>query len=617
MKPKKLLREIHETVTQQLAEYGEIFQEKIIPELRTHNIFIYWDEEIKKEHWSFVNRYFKSKILTFLRPVVVNAENMDEVFLNNRALYFILLLKKRHTTELEEYFAYLNIPSDHLPRYIRLPSIGNKHYIITLDDIIRHHLDFIFPEYDVIEKKSIKLNRDAELNIEDEFSGDLVEKIKSQLDRRNIGIPSRFLYDKTISQRLLGLAKQVFRLEDEDMVAGGRYHNMNDLMKLPNPLKPRLESKKKPDLTCWELDEPRSLFDAIDEKDFILHFPYMSYDYVLKYFNEAAIDPFVREIKVTLYRIAPQSFVANALISAAKNGKRVTVFVEVKARFDEENNIIWAQKMEEAGIRILYSIPGLKVHAKIALVRRVKPDEEIKTYSFLGTGNFNEVTAGIYADHGLLTSHAEVNEEVDAVFNYLYQRTEPEPFKHILVSQFNSIERFKALIQQEIDHVKQGREGYIIVKVNNLENREMIDKLYEANNAGVKIDLLVRSINCLVPGLYGMSENIRAVRIVDGFLEHARIWVFYNNGQNDMYMGSADWMNRNLYSRIEVVFPVYEQELKSQVMKMLEFQIKDNTKAVVIDEDGANIPVSRAKGSRMVRAQTDSYNWLKSYLSTD
>jgi polyphosphate kinase len=615
MKPNKLLREIHKSVTSQLAEYGEIFQERIIPQLREHNIFVYWDEEIKEEHWPFVNRYFKSKILTFLRPVIVNDENIDEVFLVNRALYFILLLRSKRPDNQNEFFAYLNIPSDHLPRYIQLPSIGNKHYIITLDDIIRRHLEFIFPEYEVIEKKSIKLNRDADINIEDEFSGDLVEKIKNQLEKRNIGIPSRFLYDKTISPKLLALAERIFGLEKEDMVAGGRYHNMNDLMKLPNPLKPRLESKKQPDLSFKELDRPRSIFDAIDEKDYVLHFPYMSYDYVLKYFNEAAIDPFVKEIKVTLYRIAPQSFVANALISAAKNGKRVTVFVEVKARFDEENNIIWAQKMEEAGIRILYSIPGLKVHAKIALIKRITPDGDMATYAFLGTGNFNEVTAGIYADHGLLTRHLEINQEVDSIFNYLLLRETPNPFQHILVSQFNSIDRFKELILREIAHAKQGEDAYILVKVNNLENKEMIDLLYEANEAGVKIDLIVRSINCLVPGLYGLSENIRTIRIVDGFLEHARIWVFRNKGKNEVYMGSADWMNRNLYSRIEVIFPVYDEEIKMQLLKMLEFQVKDNVKAVIIDEDGANIPVSKKRGDKAVRCQTDYYNWLKTYLA--
>ncbi|MEM7548860.1 MAG: polyphosphate kinase 1 [Bacteroidota bacterium] len=614
IRPKKLLKDLQKIVKYHLSEYGDIFQKDIIPELKKNDIFVYWDEEIKPEHWPAVRKHFRSKVLTFLRPVIVTDSNINEVFLVNRALYFILLLRKKGDDEGKEYFAYLNIPSDNLPRYIQVPSIGDKHYIISLDDIIRHHLGFIFPEYEVIEKKSIKLNRDADLYIEDEFAGDLVQKIKDQLDKRNIGIPARFLYDKSISEKLLKLASDIFSIDEDDLIAGGRYHNMSDLMKLPNPLKPKLESKSPPDLVRKELETPLTIFDSIDERDIILHFPYISYDYVLKFFNEAAIDPFVSEIKVTLYRIASQSFVANALISAVKNGKRVTVFVEVKARFDEENNLIWAQKMEEAGIRIIYSIPGLKVHAKIALVKRRVNDVE-KTYSFLGTGNFNEVTAGIYADHGLMTCHSEMNEEIDSVFTYLYRRDEPTEFKHVLVSQFNMIDRFIEMVNREIKHAEEGKDAHIIVKVNNLENRTMIDKLYEANEAGVKIDLIARSICCLVPGVIGLSENIRTIRIVDGFLEHARVWVFHNNGSNDTYMGSADWMNRNLLSRIEVVYPLYNEEIKKEMLQILKFQIQDNTKACLIDEDGANIPIIRKKGARRVRAQHNTYQWLQRKLS--
>ncbi len=594
IRPKKLLRDLQKTVKYHLLEYGDIFRNNIIPELRKNNIFIYWDEEIKPEHWPFVRKHFRSRVLTFLRPVVVDENNLNEVFLVNRALYFILLLRKKGDPEHREYFAYLNIPSDRLPRYIQLPSIGDTHYIISLDDIIRHHLGFIFPEYEVVEKKSIKLNRDADIHIEDEFAGDLVQKIKDQLDKRNIGIPARFLYDKSISEKLLKLACDTFLIDEDDLVAGGRYHNMSDLMKLPNPIKPKLEAKSLPDLVRKELEKPETIFDTIDGRDVILHFPYISYDYVLKFFNEAAIDPFVKEIKVTLYRIAPQSFVANALISAAKNGKKVTVFVEVKARFDEENNLIWGQKMEEAGIRIIYSIPGLKVHAKIALVKRQVGSIE-KTYSFLGTGNFNEVTAGIYADHGLMTCHEEMNAEIDTVFTYLYKREAPTGFKHILVSQFNIINRFTEMIDREIRHAKEGKEARVIIKVNNLENRVMIDKLYEANEAGVKIDLIARSICCLVPGVIGLSENIRTIRIVDSYLEHARVWVFHNDGANEVYMGSADWMNRNLLSRIEVIYPLYDSEIKNEMLQILNFQINDNTKACLIDEDGANIPITRKR----------------------
>jgi len=612
IKPGKLLKEIHNKVNTQLEEYGKTLREDLLPKLLEHHIHIYMgDQDIPPDHKKVIDHYFKSKVLSFLHPAIIDPKHKENYFLNNRALYFALRLKKISGKKEPVQYAYLNIPSENLPRFLSLPQLDGCYCMIFLDDIIRNNLEFVFAGHEIQECASIKLNRDADLNIEDEYSGDLVDKIKKQITKRNIGVPSRFLYDNKISEQLLDFLVEVFELNSDDLVPGGRYHNLNDLMKLPNPLKPQLEAPKLSEIQIKELDQCPSIFDSIAKKDHMLHFPYHSYDYVLRFFNEAAVDPFVQEIKVTLYRIAADSLIAHALISAAKNGKDVTVFVEVKARFDEENNIRWAQKMEEAGIRIIYSIPGLKVHAKVALIKRKDLKGKAKYFSFLGTGNFNEVTAGIYADHGLLTCHPEMMEEVEKVFKYLYRRKDPGEFKHILVSQFNLQSRFLEMIDREIAFARNNKPGRIILKFNNLEDKVMINKLYEASNLGVTIDLLLRGICCLVPGVEGQSENIQVRRLVDGFLEHARVFWFHNNGKDELYAGSSDWMKRNLYHRIEVIYPIYDTKLKQELIKIIEWQLKDNVKATLLDQNHHNVAVPTKPSDPAIRAQTKIYEWLK------
>jgi polyphosphate kinase len=378
-----------------------------------------------------------------------------------------------------------------------------------------------------------------------------------------------------------------FQLRDEEMAEGGHYHNLKDLGSLPNPQKGKLTGESWPYIVHPGFDNRRSIFESIAEKEKMLHLPYHSYNYILRFFNEAAIDPTIKEIFVTLYRVAADSHIVNALISAAKNGKKVTVFVELKARFDEANNLKWSKKMKAAGIKIINSIPGLKVHAKVALVKRLE-NKEWKNYSFMATGNFNESTGRFYTDHVLFTSHKEMGIELEWLFDYLQSRKQPAdymkiPFKHLLVSQFNMIKRFDKLIDREIKHAGKGREAKITIKLNNLQEREMIEKLYEASRAGVKIELLVRSICSLAPGVKKQSENITVRRIVDRYLEHARVFVFHNNGEPEYYMGSADWMSRNLRSRIEVVFPVYDKDFCEELGRILELQWNDNTKAVMVN----------------------------------
>lgn len=616
LKPKKLLKTILEQVNKELNEFGRIKREEIIPELKNNNIVLYRGEPVREEHKGEMKHYLMSKILSYLQPVLMSDDVEQKEFLENRALYFAIALDKTNEEGVEEdVYAYLNIPTDHLPRFSSLSKLGDTYYYIAVDDIIRENLNYLFPGYTIKGCYSIKLNRDAELNIDDEYSGDLVDKISKQIKKRDLGLPTRFLYDSAIPKPFLKFLQDKLGLNKVDMVAGGRYHNMNDLFGLGNPLRPNLENEDLPVIHKKGLDQHVSIFDAISEKEYMLHFPYQSYDYVLQFFNHAAIDPNVEEIKATFYRVASNSFIINALISAAKNGKKVTVFVEIKARFDEANNLKWAAKMEEAGVKIIYSIPGLKVHAKVALVYRREKSGEQVGYAFFGTGNFNEKTASIYADHGLLTADKTMTDELNEVFVYLDERKEIKPFNHILVSQFNLQPQFLAMIDREIEHVRNGKKAHITIKVNNLEDEVMINKLYEASEAGVKIDMLVRSICRIVPGVKGMSENIRVIRIVDRYLEHARVFVFHNDGSDDLYMGSADWMRRNLYRRIEVVFPIYNPALKAEIQKMIELQLNDNTKACLLNEELENVRVKRDSAS--IRAQTDFYKWLRARESEE
>ena len=611
-KPKKVLNKIYEVVDEQQNEFGEIYRNSILPDLKANNIVLYNDiDELPLLHQNFITKYFRSKVLSYVQTVFLMNKSKN-IFLDNRKLYFAVRLKNKEDkiNDGNIIYAHLNIPSDNLPRFLELPKIDGSYYYIFLDDVIRFNLKYSFPGYDVIDAYSIKLNRDADLQIEDEYEGDLVEKIKMNLSQRQKGLPARFLYDLKMPKEFLSYLKNVFQLTDKDLVPGGRYHNLFDLMEFPNPIKPSLEAPPMPPLSDPELDEVESMFTAIDEKDRVLHFPYQSYEYVLRFFNEASIDPHVREIKITLYRIAGNSFIANSLISAARNGKDVTVFVEVKARFDEANNLKWASEMELAGIKIIYSIPGLKVHAKVALVTMKTDSGTTKKYAYLGTGNFNENTARIYADHGLFTSNKSIADELDSVFNYLKEKKKITSLNHLLVAKHNLKEKFVSLIDREIANAKAGKSAQIIVKLNNIEDESMIDKLYEASQAGVKIALIIRAICCVIPQVPNISENITLYRIVDRFLEHARVFIFGNDGKEEMFIGSADWMKRNLYRRIEVCYPVYDKDIQAEIKKIIQFQLADNTKAKRLDQQLKHISLNTDEGDS-IRAQEDTYEWLK------
>lgn len=614
--PRKLLRRIHEEVFRQQEEFGKIYREEILPILKDNNIYLIQNLPENETQKTYINEFFQDEVLPYVHPVIL-MKNKIAHFLRDKSLYLAVMMRNRSKTEEEDThsigkrrYAIVQIPTHYFSRFIQLPRVNEGHHIMFLDDIVRLNLEQIFPGFDIEECGSVKLSRDADLLIENEFSGNLVDQIKENLVKRQVGATARFLYDQRMSKRLLRYLRQTFNLKKEDLVAGARYHNFNDFSGFPNPLKPALERTNTPPLPHPELDKATSYFTALSEKNQILHFPYQTYDYVLRFLNEVAMDTHVYEIHTTQYRVASDSAIVNALINAARNGKKVTVFVEIKARFDEAANLKSAAAMEAAGIRVIYSRAGLKVHAKVALVLR-KEGEQTKAYAFLSTGNFNEKTAKIYADHGLLTADQAITNELMEVFKHLQDKNyKPPTFNHLLVAQFNLRDDIYAKIDREITYAQEGKKAYICMKMNNLEDKGIIEKLYRASQAGVEIDLIIRGICCLRSGVEGMSENIRIRRIVDSYLEHARVFIFRHLGSDEMYIGSADMMSRNLNGRIEVVFPIYDVDIKAEIMHIVQLQLTDNVKAVELNANLENIRVA-ANSAAPVQAQLATYELMQ------
>ncbi|MEM7367296.1 MAG: polyphosphate kinase 1 [Bacteroidota bacterium] len=620
-KAKGILTQILIEVERQQEEFGQIYREQILPALAQEGIHLIQGSPQHEVHRAFVQRHFQEEIQAFLHPELLRKNKINH-FLREGALYLAVKLRNRPRnyqilTPAEQQalsrkkrirYALIQIPTHYFPRFIELPRVDDSYYFMFLEDIIRENLDQMFHGYEVLCSHSIKLNRNADLLIEDEFKGNLVDIIRSSLKKRQIGVPARFLYDQNMPKPMLKYLRDTFGILKLELSKGATYHSFQDFFRFPNPVAPRLERIPTPPLPHPELARYANLFEAIRERDWMLHFPYQSYEYVLRFFDQAADDPLVSQIHTTQYRVASDSAIVQALIRAAQNGKKVSVFVEIKARFDEANNLHFAREMERAGIDIYYSFPGLKVHAKVALVIR-EEEEGARGYAFLSTGNFNEKTARIYGDHGLLTSDQSMTKELLNVINYLHDPSMTPTFDKLLVAQFNMRERFEAMIAQEIANHQAGKPANILVKVNNLEDKRMIKQLYAASQAGVQVDLIVRGICRLRPGVEGLSEQIRVIRIVDQFLEHARVFVFHQEGKNSMYMGSADWMSRNLNRRIEVGFPIEDERLKAEVMQILNFQLADNVKAVSISSqlDNDRIPTT----GPAIRSQAEIYRWIK------
>ena len=599
-----LLNSANNLISDQQQRYGKALKQHIIPQLKENNIHLLYGDVFPDEIKQQINRYFLSQVLAFMQPVYVE-ENTD-FFPSNNELYFLITLKQDKI----EKTVILNIPSNELPRFYKIEH-EDKVFIVFLDDIVRFNLDSVFKNEEITGCFSFKITRDAEIDLKDEYSGNLSDQLETQLLKRDSGLATRFLHQPGIPENVLALLKKLFSLKKANMVEGGQYHNLKDLMSFPVN-KPGLSNQSWPKICNTDVVNG-TLTQAIEKNDIIIHTPYQSYDSVLRFFNEAAIDPDVKEIYLTIYRVASDSKIINALISAAKNGKKVFVLVELKARFDEANNIKWAKKMKEKGVEIVYSVTALKVHAKVALVKRKIGDRTTYT-GLLATGNFNESTAAFYTDHILMTANKAILREIELLFIFLAKRVKPSSpdlikFEHILVAQFNLQTKFLALIDREIEYAKAGREASITIKLNNLEEKILIDKLYQASQAGVKITMLVRSICRLIPGVDGMSENIKIIRIVDRYLEHGRVFIFHNLGKQDVYLGSADWMNRNIYRRIEVCFPIYDEKIKKEILEIINIQLRDNLQAVRIDENMNNVPVE--KDGTLIASQHAIYEFLK------
>ena len=612
------LAEITEEVNRQQREYYRIFS-KVLQELNRQDIYLYQDSRPEPFHEEFVHNFFNEEVFPFLSPVMIQAGDI-RTFIRDRRLYLVIRMVKKSKRMAEPdyvpdyYYALMKIPYAKVPRFIELPTHEGKHYIMFIDDIIRANLSSIFPGYVVESCYSIKISRDADIHLDDEKGGNIVENIRKKVKKRKIGALSRFMYDSNMPDDFLAFICNAFGITTDDLVLGGRYNNLQDLIKLPNPRGKELEQQVPSPMRVPFLDEMGSVFRAVKKRDILLHFPYQSFDYLIRFLMEAAFDPKVDEIKITQYRVAENSAVINTLISAAQNGKKVTVFVELKARFDEENNMSTAERMEQAGIRIIYSIPGLKVHAKVAVILRKDTEDGCKRrdFAYLSTGNFNEKTARIYSDMALLTSNAELITDINKVFAVLEGKLAGPTFRHLLVARFNMVPELTRMIHREIEHVKAGRKGRIVLKMNGLHDQNMINELYNASENGVEIDLIVRGICCLVPNR-PFSANIKVTRIVDMFLEHSRIWYFYNDGEEELFLTSADWMRRNLNRRIETAFPILNAEIKRNIIDILNIQLQDNVKACLIDEHLHN-NFKRDGNPVKVRAQLAVYEYLKNKI---
>lgn len=608
VKPKRELKQIRKLVQQQQQEFGRVFRGEILPELQTHGIFLINEQDYNETQRQFVKKYFFEKVYPHLHAVAIEEEG-EVPFLENANLYFLVQFADADD------LAIVNIPSRQLPRFVELPNGEDAHHITFLDDILRCNLDELFNR-PVASAYSIKLSRDAEMYIEDEFSGDLLEKIKQGLEDRNIGLPTRFLFDSAMPDALLERLKVLFQLSKHDLIPGARYHNFNDFFSFPNPTgDASLEDEPLPPLPHPELEGAASIMEVLRVKDVLMHFPYQKFEYIPQLIQEAADDPLVTSIKITLYRVGSKSNVVQALLSACEQGKEVVIFVEAKARFDEEANLHWGGELKKAGAKVLYSYPGIKVHTKLLLISRQEEDETIN-YAYIGTGNFNEKTAKLYSDHALLTTDQRLANEAAQVFDLLERKIIVPRAKHLLVSPFTTRDRFEEMIEAEIANAKAGMEAYMILKMNSLEDTRMINKLYEASQAGVDIKLIIRGICCLVPGVEGMSENIQAISILDRFLEHARVYIFANGGKEKMYIASADWMTRNLDRRVEVGTPIYDPRLYAELRRIIDIQWSDNIKAREIDAGFSNKYRLSLPTALPVRAQVETYRYVEKLLTT-
>ncbi len=610
--PKALYKKIQNIVNEQQNKVYKIYND-IQLELKKNNIFMLNENELSEKQGKIIKKYFYDKVLPNLVPIMLRKNKFP--YLRDRSAYLAFKLSKKDDPS-DFAYSLIRIPGRSVPRFFVLPKEGDKRFVIMVDDIIRYcAMDiFFYFDYDVFEAYTIKITRDAELDIDDDISKSFMEKMTTSLKKRIKGKPVRLIYDRTMPEVMLDfLLKRMKMAEGSDAVPGGRYHNQKDFMNFPAIGKKHHYYTKLPPFRHKDLPPFTSILKVMRQKDIMLHYPYQTFNHFIDFLREAAIDPQVKEIGLTIYRVAANSKVVNALLNAVRNGKNVTVVIELQARFDEEANIFWSNKLQEEGANVINGVPGMKVHSKLTWIQR-KEEGKLRNYAYIGTGNFHEGTANIYADDGLLTADPRLADEVAKIFEFFNQNYKHYNYEHLVVSPFVMRKHFEAEIDYEMKLAKQGKPAWMILKMNSLIDPRMMEKIYEAAKAGVDVKLIVRGIFGLHVGVNGHSENITAISIVDKYLEHSRMFLFGAGGKEKMYISSADWMPRNLNRRIEVACPIYNEEIKTELKKMLEIQLKDNTKSRILDPKLSN-QYSRENTEEKNRAQEDYYNYIKSLVN--
>lgn len=606
---KVLLDEITNTVIAQQARSISILK-SIQEELEDKDIFILKESQLTNSQQEFVKDYFVQKVRPQLMTIILNDLTKFPTLKDTDAYLAIkmVMVAEKGKTSAENRYALIEIPKG-IDRFVELPQENDKSFIILIDDVIRFCLGGIFSmfEYESISAHMIKITRDAELDIDDDLSKSFIEKISFSVEHRKIGDPVRFVYDKKIDKDTLDYLKKKMDIEDIDsVIPGGRYHNRRDYMGFPSLNRQDLLYEKIKPLPICGLSLEGSLLEQISKKDYLQYAPYHTFAYLIKFLREAALDPKVKTIKITVYRLANNSQVAASLINAVKNGKQVMVQIELQARFDERANIEYAEQLQAEGVKLKFGVPGLKVHSKICVIER-QEGKTLKRYGFISTGNFNESTARIYTDYTLFTAHEEILKEINKVFDFFETTYKINKYKHLIVSPHYTKSKFIKLIDNEIANAQAGKEAYIRIKMNSFTSYRMVDKLYEASSAGVKIQLIIRGICCLVPGIKGLSENIEAISIVDKFLEHPRVFIFGNGGEPTVFISSADWMTRNLDYRVEVGCPIYDADIKQELIDTFDISWNDNVKARIFNKAQDNM--YRKNNKPKLRSQFAMYDY--------
>ncbi|MFC2088178.1 polyphosphate kinase 1 [Calditrichota bacterium] len=609
--PKEVLKEVTVKALKQHSKFDKTLKE-IQKELIKNKIYFLDETQLNDEQSDFVRSYFIEEVRPNLIPIMIDqVDKFPE--LKDRTIYLAIYMYDSSSSKKQKY-ALIEVPTDINSRFLILPSIDGKQHIILLDDVIRYNLQDIFSifAFDEYKAYTIKITRDAEFDIGDSYTQTYIEKMSKSLKQRKGGNAIRLIYDSAIPEDFLKFLMKKMNIDKSDtLIAGSKYHNNRDFMDFPKIGSEDLRYPSIKPLPHKDINTKTSMFEIMSQKDLLLHYPYHSFDYVIDLLREASIDPQVISIKFTIYRVAKQSSVMNALINAKKNGKSVLTVLELRARFDEESNIHWANKLQDEGIKVVFGIPGLKVHSKLCLITRKEKDKK-KHYAIIGTGNFHEDTAKIYSDHNLFTADSRITQEVSKLFDFFENTYKNFNFKHLIVSPFNLRKKLIRFIKTEIKNAQNGKEAYIHVKVNGLVDPPIIEKLYEASQAGVQIRLNVRGMFSLVTGIEGVSTNIEAIGIVDKFLEHTRIYIFCNGGEERYFISSADWMPRNIDRRVEVTCPIYDKEIQKELRTFFDLQWKDNIKARLLNQKLDN-KIRINDLNEPFRAQREIYEYLKNY----